>query len=229
MFILHSRIKNIGTIFALMIGIAFTHIANAQSTVNVGHTESSGAGQFLDTSGSSLNTGGVSVGFFQGTAPTDWSTFAINASPSSVYQTLTNPNGIYKFLDLRNISGVTFSSGFDWSFPLTLSGTVNNIPISTLPSGTQLYVMAFNQGDYTNSFATSTQWAVAAASTWGSPLAGGTKPLSLIAVTKSTDLKIGTDNGSNVNLLTAPAPAPEPSRSLLAMMGAVFLLFRRRR
>ncbi len=223
---LHPRRKQIGMIVALMIGIALVQVINAG---NVAHVENGVSGQFFNASGSSLTTGGVSIGFFQGTAPTnsEWSTFATNVSPSSVYQTLTNSGGTYKFLDLRNVSGVSLSGGFDWTFPLPLGGTVNSIPITTLPQNTQLYALAFNQGSLADSFATSDQWAVAAASSWLAPSSLGTKSLLLSAVTASNDLKIGTDNGVNVNLLAAPVP--EPSRSLLAMVGVGFLLFRRRR
>jgi hypothetical protein len=178
-------------------------------TAAVSHVEYAGVGQFLDSSGATLNAGGLSIGYFAIAEPTasQWSDLA-SQSAATGYATLTG--AAFGFVDLRSITNSTQGSGFDWSFappnpsPNFVAGTEQNIPVVTLPPGTQLYILAFNNGVWdpspANSFLGSTQWAALAATNWVAPASGSTASLTLDAVDTPSEVKVGTDAGNNVKL-----------------------------
>ena len=201
------------------------------AAVTVAHVENATVGEFLSSSGSALASGGVSVGYFTGAVPSDATIQGLNASTAFADLVALG------YTDVRNPTGATQAGGFDWSFP-TIAGTIQNIPIGSLPQGTQLFVLAFNAGSYvagtagapattSASFAGATEWAVVKDAGYTGPADSNTRSLLLNAASGS-EIVVGTDNGVNVNLASASV-VPEPSRALLGMIGLVALFVRRRR
>lgn len=211
---------------AALAGLAWClSLQQSAASVNFGHVEDTNNGQFLGSSGSLLTGGGLTIGYFAGAAPgdmgnPDWVTLSLGPV-AVVYEDLINPAGPYHFVDLRNISNATQATGFDWNFPDPVGGTVLNIPFSTLSATTQIYIFAFNSGTLANHFSGSTEWAVAAASDWLRPSDDATKTLLLSSVDTASELKIGTDTGSNIRLAQA---APEPSTMVLVLVGVAGLM-----
>jgi MYXO-CTERM domain-containing protein len=218
-------------LFSLCAAALIASSVNSAAAVSIGHVENTTVGGFLTSSGSALTSGGVSIGYFSGAAPAD----------AAFGTTITDFSSLVAagYVDVRNLSSTTQTVGFDWSFPLNLGGTVQNISFSSVPLNTQLYVIAFNAGSYVSgtqgnpattatSFSGFTEWAVVKDTTdHRSPADLGTKNLLLNTVSGS-DILIGTDNGNNINM-AAVAAIPEPSRALLGMIGLGALFVRRRR
>ena len=132
-------------------------------------------------------------------------------------------------MDVRTITGATLSSGFDWNFPLPVSGTVQNIPIGILPANTQLYLVAFNGGSFntstpSQSYLSASDWAVVKDNANVSPADLGTKTVILSTAVGSTEVLVGTDSGVNV-LVGVPEPTTVAFGVLLAFAG----LMRQRR
>lgn len=191
---------------------AYTVPANA--VVTIAHPENGTVGAFLDSTGAALAAGGVSVGYFS-SAVSDSQIQALSAG--TAFSDLI----ALGYRDVRNAVGATLAGGFDWAFP-TVAGTVQNIPIGTLPQGTQLYVIAFNAGSYvagtagtpsttSTSFAGATEWAVVKDAGYTGPADSNTRSL-LLSAASGSEILVGTDNGVNVNLAAA---VPEPTKGIL--------------
>ena len=189
-------------------------VGNVHAAVSILHTEVSGA-QILTSAGGAPTAGGVSVGFFS--SPTADSVFT---GITSFADLLTAG-----FKDVRSLAGVSGTP--DWDFPLPVSGSVTNISTALLPTGTQLYIVAFNAGTYINGFSGATEWAVIKDDNNIAPADLGSKSTALATVA-GAEVLFGTDNGNNVNMASLGA-VPEPSRALLGMIGLVALFVRRRR
>ena len=209
------------SVICFMMGSSF-------GAVTIAHVENGTVGEFLTSTGSALSSGGVSVGYFTGAIPSDATIQGLSASTAFADLVALG------YTDVRNPTGAIQAGGFDWSFP-TIAGTVQNIPIASLPQGTQLFVLAFNAGSYVagtagspittgSSFAGATEWAVVKDAGYTGPADNNTRSLLLNAASGS-EVVVGTDNGINVNL----AAIPEPSRALLGMIGLGVLFIRRRR
>jgi MYXO-CTERM domain-containing protein len=208
----------------------FAGLEQANAAVTIGHPEP-GAGAFLTSTGGAVASGGVSIGYFPSGAPLD----AAFGTTITDFASLVAAG----YVDVRNISGATQTSGFDWDFPQNIGGSVQNVPFASLALNTQLYVIAFNAGGYVagtpgspattaGSYAGATEWAVIKDTTdHRSPADLGTKNILLNTVV-GADILIGSDNGNNVNMASLSA-VPEPSRALLGMVGLAALFIRRRR
>jgi hypothetical protein len=199
------------------------------AVITIGHVEpNTTIGEFLTSTGLTLSTGGLTVGYFSQAAPTITQWLTLDSEPiATAYSSLTNPTGSFRFVDIRNISGAT-QSGLNWSFASgAINGTVQNISTSVLPAGTEMYIMAFDNGALANSFSGAATWGVATstASSWTSPTDGFGISLTLNQV-PSSGVLMGTQNGDNINLLS---PTPEPSTWLSVLGGAALLANLRRR
>ncbi|MFN7564257.1 MAG: hypothetical protein ACK5TH_20980 [Prosthecobacter sp.] len=205
---------------------AYTVPANA--AVTIAHPENGTVGAFLDSTGAALAAGGVSVGYFS-SAVSDSQIQALSAG--TAFSDLI----ALGYRDVRNAVGATLAGGFDWAFP-TVAGTVQNIPIGTLPQGTQLYVIAFNAGSYvagtagtpsttSTSFAGATEWAVVKDAGYTGPADSNTRSL-LLSAASGSEILVGTDNGVNVNLAAA---VPEPTKGILSIAAMALIGLRRRR
>jgi hypothetical protein len=209
--------------------VGFFSVASGFGAVSVAHVENSSIGEFISSSGQLLTTGGVTVGFFSGTAPTTSNWATLSSEPISLaYAALINPAGPFKFIDVNNIAGIS-NTGEDWTYPLPVGGTVTQIPLATLPTGTQLYVMAFDAGNLSNGFSGADQWAVADAADWVGPSDGALETTLLQTVDTPAELPIGSDAGDNSGKDIRLVSTPEPSVAILAGLGAGALCFRRRR
>lgn len=204
-----------------------TYATSANGAVTIAHPENVSTGVFLSSTAAALSSGGVSVGYFS-SAVSDSQIQSLSASTAFADLIALG------YRDVRNASGATLAGGFDWDFP-TVSGTVQNIPIASLPQGTQLYVIAFNAGSYVagtagspattaTSFTGATEWAVVKDTGYTGPADSNVRSLLLNAAAGS-EILVGTDNGVNVNL----SGVPEPSRAILAALGFFGFLIRRRR
>jgi PEP-CTERM motif len=178
-------------------------------------------GTIFTSTGAVVATGGESVGFFT-------SAVADGAFGTTINSWADLLAAGWK--DVRTLPGVSLSGSFDWDFPTPIGGTVSNIQLADLPTGTQLYVAAFNAGTFlgnnASSFAGATEWAFIKDGL--SPADLGTRSITINSA--SNVALIGTDTGSNVNMAPLSAgPVPEPSRLILLGLGGMGLLFRRRR
>lgn len=214
--------------FKVTLLVLAAYTVPTQAAVTIAHPENGTVGAFLDSSGAALTAGGVSIGYFT-SAVSDSQIQALSAG--TAFSDLI----ALGYRDVRNAVGATLAGGFDWGFPI-VNGTVQNIPIGTLPQGTQLYLIAFNAGSYvagtagtpsttSTSFAGATQWAVVKDAGYTGPADSNTRSLLLNAASGS-EIVVGTDNGVNVNLLAA---VPEPSKMLLSLSAFALIGFRRRR
>lgn len=199
---------------ALSALVALVIYSSASAAVSISHTQISGA-QILTSAGTAPSAGGVSVGFFS------------SAQPDTVFDNKSTFADLLAagFQDVRSLAGVTGTP--DWDFPLPVSGTVSAVSTSLLPTGTQLYIIAYNAGSFANGFSGSTEWAVIKDNANLAPADLSPKSTALSTVT-APEVLFGTDNGNNVNM-TSLSSIPEPSRALLGMIGLVALFVRRRR
>lgn len=214
--------------FFLLLSTLFVMEVTNYAAVTIANNSSTGT--FLSSTGAALTAGGISIGYFTGAAPSDSAIKAL--SPSTAFAQLVAAG----YVDLRNISGATQAGGFDWSFPTPIGGTLQNIPIGSLPAGTQLYILGFNAGSYisgtqgtpsttSTSFSSATEWAFIRDNLTVSPSDLGVGLIRIDNAVGASEVIVGTDNGSNVNL----AAVPEPSRAILGIMGLLGLFIRRRR
>jgi len=216
-------------------------------------------GAFLSSGGNPLSSGGVSVGYFTTSLPSAFNLSAMTNPWSTLAST-------YGYKDVRilldaNSNLPTMSSGGSWDYssggviggtltvPNTPSNVVNAINGNdallafaggTTGTATQLWVLAFNQGNYANGFAGSTEWAVTTANALGGSTNEWLYPTSseniqLSQLNAAGEILIGTDGasigGGNANNVYLTAIIPEPSSaSLLALgvAGLVALRIRRR-
>jgi hypothetical protein len=227
-------------LFALICGSSLQAAVTIQGFQNTGASQ----GGFLSSTGGALSSGGISIGYFANdTAPSLAQVQAL--SPGTAFSTLVST---YNFIDVRSLSGATqgnnsgATGGFDWSFAngilagntFNISGIVTanvsgsgSASTSNLPTGTKLYLLGFNAGSFLDGFAGSSEWAFLAESS----AISGAVPADLGNVNvrpgsvAGSEIWVGTDNGSNVNL----AAIPEPSRALLGMIGVAAMFMRRRR
>jgi hypothetical protein len=210
------------------------------SAVTIAHVENSSTGGFRTQSGLSLSAGEISVGFFT-SDPTvaQWNSLAA-ASVATAWDSVLSLG----FKDVRSLAGATLATGFDWSFltgtaPSTnIGGTVQNIPIASLPQNTRLYVLGFNAGTWDNTsktgtFGQATEWAVVSAfghatasQNFISPADLGTKSITFkAAALTASDILVGqllSSTDGTVSMI------PEPSTSAL-MFGSLLLALRRRK
>ena len=143
---------------------ASANFFSAKAAVTIAFPSSSATGGFtLSDKVAIPTTGEVSIGFFTGTAPTatDWQNI-LQGSVANAWSSILNLG--YK--DVRTLG--TLATGFDPSFatkgstqgasvPATDIGfTVQNIALASLPVGTRMYVMAFNNGAWDNTTKTAT-------------------------------------------------------------------------
>lgn len=204
--------------------VALASACSVNAAVNIGHVEANAAvGQFLTSTGSLPADGGVMIGFF--TSPVLDTAFSTVTS----YSDLLNLGGANNFKDVRTLGG---TGSPDWDFAGGLSGgTVSGIPIANLPQGTQLYLIAFNVGNFVSGFAGSTEWAVVKDTSNLSPADNITKSI-LLNTAAGAELIQGTDNSvsdGSIRMASFGTVVPEPSRALLGMIGLVALFVRRRR
>jgi hypothetical protein len=212
----------------------------AYSAVTIAHVENSSTGGFRTQSGLTLSAGEVSVGFFS-TDPTQaqWNALAA-ASVASAWDSVLSLG----FKDVRSLSASTLATGFDWSFltgtppASNIGGTVQNIPIGSLPQNTRLYVLGFNGGSWDNTsktatFGLATEWAVVSAfghstasQNFVSPADLGTKSITFkAAALTSSDILVGQLLSSADGTVTM---IPEPTTSSL-MICSLLLALRRRK
>jgi hypothetical protein len=221
--------RNTAPAIFLSAALAVTTTIPSRAAITIGHVEpNTTVGEFLTSTGLTLSTGGLTVGYFSQAAPTTTQWLTLDSEPiATAYSSLTSPTGSFRFVDIRNIAGAT-QSGLNWSFASgAINGTVQNISTSILPAGTEMYIMAFDNGTLANSFSGAATWGVAtsAASSWITPADGFGISLTLNQVSSSGVLA-GTQNGDNIDLLS---PTPEPSTWLSVLGGAAVLANLRRR
>lgn len=211
-------------------------------------------GNFLSSGGLSLSEGGVSVGFFTVALPT---TAAIASISNLNYTTFSSTFG---FVDVRtmrdsNNNLPTWVSG-GWDFvtsftggTLTVPATPNNPPTAAFnhsdqlatfaagsTTGTALWVVAFNKGNYANNFAGATEWALVTATAPGGTSNDWIYPTSseniqLSQINAAGEILAGTDGASiggglaNDVYMTV---IPEPNSAALIGLGAIVLFGARR-
>lgn len=199
-------------------------------------------GSFLLADGSSPLAigGGISIGFFTGSAlPTKVQLAAITSNP---YSTLVST---YNYVDLRNLQDsssvpASFQSGGSWDFSVGWTGATLNVPNTpgnyanaingndalaafsggTTGTATALWAFAFNSGNYANGFTGTTQWAAVTANEPGQSVNDWLYPTSseniqLSQISTAGEVLIGTDSGNNVLM----AVIPEPASASLVLMG----------
>lgn len=236
--------RKISPLMALLLVVAIAPSSNA--ALSIGVVANGSTGYFLSSSGGQLTTGGISAGYFStdGTSAniyqptlTQWGSL-LSGGASNAWSSLISLG----WRDVRSIAG---TQPTDWSFAsggtptAIIGGTASNISVTTLPTGTRLYVIAFDGGSWGGSMASSTfggtEWGVVSA--WGhsnsaenysSPADLGSKSLQLKSANlTSSDVLVGSLNPSyatnfSVNLV------PEPSTGALMMIGAAGLVALRR-
>jgi hypothetical protein len=223
---------------------------NQSNAATIGYVTTFGS--FLSSSGSNLSSGGVSVGFFTTSLPSAFDLTAMTNPWSSIATT-------YGYKDVRvlldaNSNLPTMSSGGSWDYAaggviggtLTVPGTPTNVTNAingndalaafaggTGGTATQLWVFAFNQGNYANGFAGSTEWAVTTANALGNATNDWLYPTSseniqLSQLNATGEVLIGTDgasiSGGNANNVYMTAIIPEPSSASLLALGVAGLV-----
>ena len=220
------------------------------ATIGIG----SAFGTFLDKDGVAMTTGGVSIGFFTKSLPTADTIAAISTTSPisfSTFQTTFGYVDVRTMLDGSN-NPPSFTLG-SWDFgaswtggTLTVPGSPNNPPTSAYnssdaltaftpgtTSGTALWAIAYNAGNYANGFSGSTQWAVVTATAPGSssndwiyPNGTNNENLTLNVINLASEVIVGRDginvlggNQDNVYLVI-----PEPSSASLLALGVAGLV-----
>jgi len=222
----------------LAILVALVSISlNSYAVNTLSHAETLSSNGAIQTSSSAVpSAGGVTMGYFSGTAPRDSVIAGWDAS-TAVANLITN-----NWVDIRTVvaSGAGMQSNGDWDWPgggspgtagTKIGGTYNWVFNAGL-ANRQLYIFAFNGGSSgfgysssvvvdpsssaftASSFSGSTEWAALKASNWLFPAADGT-PLNLKVadVDVLSELLVGTDLGNNINMI------PEPSTFSLVLLG----------
>ena len=234
-------------IFLLFSNACFsqTSIVGIGFRLNVGLV----TGFVKSSSGEQITEGGVSLGYFTGNSPI-WSD-APNAG--NAWNWLRS-NG---YVDLRSIPDSILDPSPDYSFssnpadspyPLRPISAIDFFvapPLSILVPSTQLYVVAFNQGNWdetTNRMDSAsfggTEWGVFSkindinpSYNWYSPTIEGALKSLITNNLENGDVPLGSlspNYSTDKTLLLAPAPEPS-SPSLLALGGVVVALRKRKR
>jgi hypothetical protein len=205
------------------------------ATINIGAVGSSAStGFYVKEDGSFNLTGKIRVGTFSKTQAElqtiidGWG--AANKGPS-----LSNWTALNSFFTEVGTGGLNGTAVSGWNFNSStgaVGGTSSSVDTTIVPANAQLYVWASTISTFTAAdFKTdgSTQWAlVTDAVDWLAP-SSGTKSLNLQLIDPAGVL-IGTDMSSlSSNNVRMVATIPEPSSSLLAILGLVTLAMRKRR
>ena len=246
------NVKGVG-MFALRPFLILTFLAVTSSSsraVNtLSHAETLGSNGAITLSSSSVpSAGGITLGYFSGTAPLD-----------SVIQSWSAANAVANLIssnwvDVRTVNsvGAGMQANGDWDWPgggspgtsgTKIGGTYNWVFDATL-SGKQLYIFAFNSGSSgfgfsssavvgpsataftASSFSSSTEWAVLKAANWIFPSTDNTAlNLKVVDIDLATEILVGTDAGSDIRMLAIP----EPSSASLLMLGVGALWIARRK
>ena len=236
--------------------LAMSCNTTSNAVVTIGYVGNTGTGYFvtsavnpitLVSTGTLVNTGEVSVGFFKNPitsvlfnpSSSDWTTIKAG-NVSDAWSALL----ALGYTDVRSLG--TLGTGFDPSFstggtPTTNIGmTTQNIPVGSLPASTRMYVLGFNAGAWDNTsktatFGNATEFGVVSAfghatasQNFLSPADNGTKSLQFkSAVLTNEDVLIGS-LVSSANGTVAMIPEPS-SASLLALGVAGLVALRVRR
>jgi len=218
-------------------------VASTEAAVSIGALNNAAVGYWVSSTGTTLTTGGISIGFFANTP--NWSVLSTKTASEAWSSLLT-----YGYTDVRSISGATIS-GVDWSFAVTgtptaaTGGTVGNIAIASLPANTRLYAIAFNAGDWNanNTMASATfagtQWGAVSAfghattsENYLAPADLGSKSIQFKSANLvAADVLVGSLSPSYATNFSVQLSAiPEPtSASLLALGVAGLVALRVRR
>lgn len=227
--------NRIASLIITFIGVS---CISASAVVTIGHTENSATGDFRSSGGALLTTGGVSIGFFSGVAPSDAAIQALSANVGTAYSQLLGLG----WVDVRNLVGTSAPATGAWDFP-TIGGTATNVTTGgTYALNTQLYIVAFNAGAYvagtqgnmtttSTSFTGSTEWAVLKDTAYKNAADPGGVALLLSSSSGAGEVIVGTEGGigDNANDVRMVSGVPEPSRAFLCMIGLVSVCIRRRR
>jgi len=225
--------------FAAFVFLA--HVASTQAAVSIGSLNNAAVGYWVSSTGTTLTTGGISIGFFASTP--DWAVLSTKSASQAWSSLLT-----YGYTDVRSLSSVTQPT--DWSFATTgtptaaTGGTVGNIAIASLPANTRLYAIAFNAGDWNanNTMASATfagtQWGAVsafghatAAENFLSPVDLGSKTIQFKSANLvSSDVLVGSLSPSYATNFSVQLSAiPEPSSASLLALGVAGLVALRAR
>lgn len=234
---------------ALVVSFGLTEMSHAVNTIS--HAETLGSNGAITTSSSTVPTaGGVTIGYFNGTAPSD-AVIQSWALPSIVSNLIAN-----NWVDVRSVGGADagMQNGGDWDWPGggnpgtagTKIGGTYNFTFNAGVAGRQLYLFAFNAGSsgfgynasavvaptpgfFTiSSFSGATEYAILKASTWVLPASDGTALGVRIAdVDTISELLVGTETGANS--FRDIAMIPEPTTFSLFALGGISLLLMRKK
>lgn len=240
--------KKVETSMILSLLVALGILSSQSYAVNtLSHAETLSSNGAIQTSASTVPTaGGITLGYFSGTAPMDSTILAWTAANAVANLIASN------WVDVRTIVavGAGMQANGDWDWPgggspgtvgNKIGGTWNWVFDAAL-TGKQLYIFAFNSGSSgfgfnssavvgpstsafgASSFSGSTEWAALKASNWLFPSTDGTAlNLKVTDVDVLSELLVGTDLGNNINMI------PEPSTGSLIVLGVVSLLLNRRK
>jgi hypothetical protein len=240
--------------FKLVTGLLLIGVFGVPKSVwavnTLSHAETlSSNGAILLLDGTVPTAGGVTIGFFSSSAPSD-----------ALIQSWTAGNAVSNlstagWIDVRTVTGGSMQANGDWDWPgggspgtagTKIGGTFNWI-YDAAKSGTQLYVFGFNGGSSgfsfsssstvsanslaftSSSFAGSTQWVALKASNWLLPSTDNTAlNLRTADIDTTAELLVGTDTGDNSFRDVRMSAVPEPSSAALIMLGTVGLVAMRR-
>lgn len=218
-------------VFAACVFLA--QICSTQAAVSIGSLNNAAVGYWVSSTGTTLNAGGISIGFFANTP--NWQVLS-GKSASEAWSSLLT----YGYTDVRSLTGVTQPS--DWSFATTgtptaaTGGTVGNLAIASLPSNTRLYAIAFNNGSWNanNTMASATlggtEWGAVsafghatAAENFLAPADLGSKVIQFKSANLvSSDVLVGSLSPSYATNFSVQL-IPEPSSASLLALGAAGL------
>jgi len=239
--------SRIGAVLSLTLLVGSINSSRAVNTIS--HAESLSSNGQITTSASTVpSAGGVTIGYFSGTAPTDSAIKGWNLA--SVVSNLISNN----WVDVRSVgdalNGAGMQNGGDWDWPGggspgtagTKIGGTYNFTFNAALSTKQLYLFAFNGGSSgfgynassvvapsssfftASSFSGSTEYAILKADTWLFPATDNTAiNIKVADIDLITELLVGTDAVNNVAMI------PEPSSLSLIVFGAASLFLSRKR